>query len=52
MRFCLNQTSLFGFVTAVTWIPIRNLSSAMRDEVLDQKKSSQTIPVERYITLH
>jgi hypothetical protein len=50
MGFCTNRTSLFGFfVTTVTWIPIRNLSSAKRDEALDQKKSSWTTPV---IPLH
>ena len=46
----MNRTSLFGlFVVTVTWIPLRNRTSAMRDEVLNHKKTG---PTELYIPLH
>jgi hypothetical protein len=49
----MDQTSLFGlFVAAVTWMPIRNLTSAVRGEVLNHKKPSRTGPTELYIPLH
>jgi hypothetical protein len=49
----MTQTSLFGlFVTTVTWIPIRNVPSAVRGEVLNHKMPSRTAPTELYIPLH
>jgi hypothetical protein len=49
----MNRTSLLGlFVATVTWIPIRNVPSAVRGKVLDHKMPSRTAPTELYIPLH
>jgi len=49
MRFSMNRNSLFDLlVVPFTWIPLRNRTSAVRAEVLDQK----TVPTELYIPLH
>jgi hypothetical protein len=49
----MTQTSLLGlFVTTVTWIPIRNVPSAVRGEVLNHKMPPRTAPTELYIPLH
>jgi hypothetical protein len=48
----MNHTSFLGvFVATVTWIPIRNYTSAERGEVRDHK-ASRTAPTELYIPLH
>jgi hypothetical protein len=50
MRSSTNRTPLFGVLAAtVTWIPILNRTSAVRDEVLNHKKTG---PTELYIPLH
>ena len=49
----MNQTSHLGlFVATVTWIPIRNHTSAERGEVRGHKMASRTAPTELYIPLH
>jgi hypothetical protein len=49
----MNQTSLLGlFVATVTWIPIRNVPSAVRGEVLNHRMPSRTATTELYIPLH
>jgi hypothetical protein len=43
VRFSMNRNSLFGLlVVPFTWIPLRNRTSAVRPEVLDQR----TVPNE------
>jgi hypothetical protein len=49
----MNQTSLLGlFVATVTWIPIRDNTSAERGEVRDHKTASLTASTEQHIPLH
>ena len=49
----MNQTLLSRlFVATATWIPICNLTSEVRGEVLNHKKPWRTGPTELYIPLH
>jgi hypothetical protein len=49
----MNQTSLLGlFVATVSWIPIRNYTSAERGEGLDPKMVLRTALIEPFLPLH
>ena len=49
----MNQALLSGlFVATVTWLPIRNFTSAVHGEVLNDKKPGRTRPTELFIPLH
>ncbi len=49
----MKQTSVLGlFVATVTWMLIRNHTSAERGEVRGHKMASRTAPTELYIPLH
>jgi hypothetical protein len=49
----MNQSPLLGlFVATISWIPVRNVPSAVRSEVRNYKTPSRTAPTELFIPLH